>query len=143
MDKDNQVLSDKLIVYFEDPFWVGVFERVWNGSLTVCKVTFGPEPKDYEIQEFILKKYDRLKFSPIIDSGKIGKNHVNPKRLQRDVKKLLLKTGIGTKSQQALKLQQEERKTERKVTSRQQRLEKEQRLFELKQQKRKQKHKGR
>ena len=33
-------------VFFEDPFWVGVFERQAQGALTVCKVTFGAEPKD-------------------------------------------------------------------------------------------------
>lgn len=36
-----------LTVYFEDPFWVGVFERIDDGKLSVCKVTFGAEPKDY------------------------------------------------------------------------------------------------
>ena len=49
MDKVN----GKLTVYFEDPFWVGVFERIENGKLTVAKVTFGAVPKDYEIQEYI------------------------------------------------------------------------------------------
>ena len=54
MDKVN----GKLTVYFEDPFWVGVFERIENGKLTVAKVTFGAEPKDYEIQEYI-QRYNR------------------------------------------------------------------------------------
>ena len=43
----------KLTVYFENPFWVGVFERIENGKLSVCKVTFGAEPKDYEVWEFV------------------------------------------------------------------------------------------
>ena len=43
----------RLTVYFEDPFWVGVFERIENGKLSAAKVTFGAEPKDYEVQEFI------------------------------------------------------------------------------------------
>lgn len=30
----------KLTVYFEEPFWVGVFERYEGGKLSVCKVTF-------------------------------------------------------------------------------------------------------
>lgn len=38
----------KLTVFFEEPFWVGVFERIENGKLSVSKVTFGAEPKDYE-----------------------------------------------------------------------------------------------
>ena len=51
MDK----VSGKLTVFFEEPFWVGVVERVSDGKLAVCKVTFGAEQKDYEIHEFILK----------------------------------------------------------------------------------------
>ena len=62
MDK----VSGKLTVFFEEPFWVGVFERVSGGSLSVCKVTFGAEPKDYEIYEFVLKNYYRLRFSPAV-----------------------------------------------------------------------------
>ena len=38
-----------LTVYFDAPFWVGVFERMEDGRLSVCKVTFGAEPKDYEV----------------------------------------------------------------------------------------------
>ena len=36
----------RLTVFFEDPFWVGVFERIESGRLSVCKVTFGAEPRD-------------------------------------------------------------------------------------------------
>ena len=59
MDK----VSGKLTVFFEEPFWVGVFERVLEGKLSVCKVTFGAEPKDYEVYGFVLKNYYRLRFS--------------------------------------------------------------------------------
>ena len=138
MDK----VSGKLTVFFEEPFWVGVFERVSDGKLSVCKVTFGAEPKDYEIYDFILKNYYRLRFSPAVatDVKEIGRN---PKRVQREVRKQLQNTRIGTKSQQALKLQQEQLKTERRIVSREQREAEKQRQFELKQQKRKEKHRGR
>ena len=138
MDK----VSGKLTVFFEEPFWVGVFERVLEGKLSVCKVTFGAEPKDYEIYDFILKKYYQLRFSPAVatDVKEVGRN---PKRVQREVRKQVQNTGIGTKSQQALKLQQEQLKTERKTVSRKQREAEKQRQFELKQQKRKEKHRGR
>jgi hypothetical protein len=56
----------KLTVYFDDPFWVGVFERIEDEKLSVCKITFGAEPKDYEILEFVLKYYSQLKFSPLL-----------------------------------------------------------------------------
>jgi Protein of unknown function (DUF2992). len=139
MDK----VSGRLQVFFEDPFWVGVFEKVSEGRHSACKVTFGPEPKDYEIWEFVLKNYVRLRFSPSVASDQEVNERINPKRLQREVKKQLANTGIGTKSQQALKLQHEEGKIERKSRSREQREAKMQFQFELKQQKKKEKHKGR
>lgn len=132
----------KLTVFFDDPFWVGVFERIEDGKLSVSKVTFGAEPKDYEIYEFILKHYYSLQFSPAVATV-VKENKANPKRMQRKIEKQLRDTGIGTKSQQALKLQQEQGKQERKVKSREQKLAEAKRMFELKQQKKKEKHRGR
>ena len=137
MDK----ISDKLTVFFEDPFWVGVFEHIENEKLSVAKVTFGAEPKDYEIQEYIQRYYFSLKFSPAVDTV-VKETKRNPKRIQREAKKQMQETGIGTKSQQALKLQQEQNKQEHKVRSREKRKEDQLRMFELKQQKKREKHKG-
>ena len=133
--------SGKLTVYFEEPFWVGVFERIEDGKLSVAKVTFGAEPKDYEVQEYIQKYYVRLKFSPAVDTV-VKDIKRNPKRMQREAKKQMQETGIGTKSQQALKLQQEQNKQERKVRSREKKEADELRMFELKQQKKREKHRG-
>ena len=100
------------------------------------------EPKDYEVYDFVLKNYYRLRFSPAVatDVKEAGRN---PKRVQREVRKQVQNTGIGTKSQQALKLQQEQLKTERKIVSREQREAEKQRQFKLKQHKKKEKHRGR
>lgn len=133
--------SEKLTVYFEEPFWVGVFERVDNNKLSVCKVTFGAEPKDYEIWEFILKYYYDLKFSPVVET-EIKQVADNPKRRSRNARKQVKNTGIGTKSQHALKLQQEESKVEHRQISKEQRDAEKQKQFELKQQKRREKHRG-
>lgn len=132
----------RLTVYFEDPFWVGVFERIENRKLSVCKVTFGAEPKDCEVWAFVLKNYDQLKFSPSVDVV-VKKESSNPKRIQREVRKQSANAGIGTKSQQALQLQREENKLERKAISKEQREVEKLRQFERKQQKRKEKHRGR
>ena len=134
--------SSKLTVYFDDPFWVGVFERIENGKLTVCKVTFGAEPKDYEVWAFVLKNFSQLQFSPSV-TVTVKKETSNPKRLQREARKQAAIPGVGTKAQQALQLQREENKLIRKTISRQQREAEKQRLFELKQQKRKERHKRR
>ncbi len=56
----------KLTVFFEEPFWVGVFERISEGKLSVCKVAFGAESKDYEIYDFVLRNYFQLRFSPAV-----------------------------------------------------------------------------
>ena len=130
MDKVN----GKLTVYFEEPFWVGIFERIEDGKLFVAKVTFGAEPKDYEVLEYVQKYYVSLKFSPAVDTVVKDINR-NPKRMQREARKQMQKTGIGTKSQQALKLQQEQNKQERKIRSREKKEAEEQRMFEMKQQK--------
>lgn len=57
-------------------------ENVWAflvGKLSVCKVTFGAEPKDYEIYDFILREYYNLKFSLAVATVEKEK-HVNPKK---------------------------------------------------------------
>ena len=142
MRKENNKVVGKLTVYFEDPFWVGIFERIDGGKLSVAKVTFGAEPKDYEIQEFVSKNYYTLKFSPSVDVT-VKQDVVNPKRRQREARKQSQVLGIGTKSQQALQLQREENKLERKVISQEMKEAEKQRRSELKQQERKKKHRGR
>ena len=65
----------------------------------------------------LIKHYYDLQFSPAVETivKKDKKNH--PKRVLRDVKKQLQNNGIGTKSQQALKLQHELKKEEYKSNS--------------------------
>lgn len=133
--------NGKLTVFFEGPFWVGVFERVSNGKLSVCKIVFGAEPKDHEVWDFILKHYYELKFSPAIET-EVKQTADDPKRRQRNAKKQLQISGVGTRSQQALQMQREEMKIKRKQISKEQRETEKQRQFDLKQQKRKAKHKG-
>ena len=45
MERQLISVSGKLTVFFEKPFWVGVFERVSDGKLSVCKVTFGADAR--------------------------------------------------------------------------------------------------
>ena len=105
------------------------------------KVTFGAEPKDYDVWEFVLRHYDELVFSPAMDM-ETRKTADNPKRRLRNVRKQTECRGIGTKSQQALQLQREELKTEHRQISREQRNAEAQRRFEMKQMKKKEKRRG-
>lgn len=91
-------------------------ECISEGKLSVYKVTFGAEPKDYEIYDFVLKNYYRLKFSPVVATD-VKEAGCNPERIQREVRKQVQNIGIGTKAQQILKLQQEQLKIECKTVS--------------------------
>ena len=134
-------MKASLTVFFDDPFWVGVFERIEDGKLSVCKVTFGAEPKDYEVLDYILHHYYELVFSPAIET-EIRQAADNPKRRSRNARKQLENTGIGTKSQQALQRQREEMKTERRQISREEQEAEARRRFEMKQTKKMEKRRG-
>ena len=136
------VCSAKLTVFFEDPFWVGVVERIEADRLTVCKITFGAEPKDYEVHAFLLENYNRLAFSPSVEA-KVKKEAYNPKRMQRELRKQAESIGIGTRSQRALQMQREANKLARKTVSREWKEAEKQRQFELHRQKQREKHRGR
>ena len=135
-------MEGSLTVFFDEPFWVGIFERCDNGRLSVCKVTFGAEPKEQEIYEFVLRHFTELRFSQEVDI-KQRKTADNPKRRQRNVRKQMERSGVGTKSQMALQMQLEQNKLERKVKTREQKLADKQRMFEINQQKKREKHKVR
>ncbi|HEX2925300.1 MAG TPA: YjdF family protein [Ruminiclostridium sp.] len=132
----------KLTVFFEDPFWVCIYEREFAGQYKVCKITFGAEPKDYEVYGFMLKNFGKLRFSQSLEASAIAEKRVSPKRMQREISKQLQDTGIGTKAQQALKLQQEQGKLDRKLHSRSKREAEKERQFQLREEKRKEKHRG-
>lgn len=135
------ITEHTLTILFESPFWVGLFERTEDNQMQVCKVTFGAEPTDQEVLEFVNKNWNLLKYSPPIGT-ELRQNPKNPKRQMREARKQTQNTGIGTKSQQALKQQKEENKLERKTISKKMREAEKTRKFELKQAKRKEKHKG-
>ena len=134
-------MKTSLTVFFEDPFWVGVFERIDDGKLSVCKVTFGAEPKDYDVWEFVLRHYDELVFSSAVET-EMRQIADNPKRRLRNIRKQTERSGIGTKSQQTLQMQREEMKKEHRQNSREQRDAEAQRRFDMKQMKKKEKRRG-
>lgn len=132
----------RLTVLFEQPFWIGLYEREADGQYEACKITFGAEPKDGEVYDFILRNWHRLRFSPPVEAAAAAARPVNPKRMQRLIHRQMQNTGIGTKAQQALQLQLEQGKQDRTERSKQRRELEKDRQFELRQQKRKERHRG-
>ena len=131
-----------LTLLFENPFWIGLYEHFDEGRYEVCKITFGAEPKDYEVYEFLLRNRYKLKFSPPVKMEKTEEHKTNLKRMQRKINRQLQDKGIGTKAQQALKLQHEQNKMERKTKSKMQREAEKERQYALQQEKKKEKHRG-
>lgn len=136
-------VSCTLTLLFEDPFWIGLYERTDGGAYEVCKITFGADPKDYEVYDFLLQHWRSLTFSPPVEAGKTVDKKPGHKRMQREIKNQLREKGVGTKAQQALKLQHEQAKAERKLKTRSQREAEKERQYTLRQEKKNARHKGR
>jgi hypothetical protein len=134
-------MKGKLTVYFDDPFWVGVFEREDETGYRICRVVFGPEPTDVELVAYIQKEYSSLDFGqPIKNHAEVVRKK-NFKRVQREVR-WEVKEGVGTKAQRAMQAALELTKKEREVVSRERREEERVLQFKLRQEKRKEKHRG-
>ena len=71
----------RLTVWFADPFWVGVYEREAEGRLEVCRHTFGAEPKDGEVWQWLLSAWRGLDFSPAVEAPRRPSGRENPKRV--------------------------------------------------------------
>ena len=136
------VSKARLTVYFEPPFWVGLYQREDEEGFQACRVVFGGEPRDQQVLDYFQSHWRELVFSPSVAGGPVPDRAVNPKRARREAKKAVLPTGAGTKAQQALQLQREQSKVQRAALSRRQREEQRERKLALRQEKRRQKHKG-
>lgn len=140
--EDNTVRV-RLRVYFDDPFWVGLFEKHYQGKITACKVVFGSEPRGWEIADFIDSRYQHLAFSPPVEGVfSFDPGRINPKRRQRAISQEMKRVGTSTFSQQALQIQREAGKQERRVKRTQHKAEAAHQKYMLKQLKKKEKKKG-
>lgn len=75
--------------------------------MTAAKITFGAQPSDPQVYDYLLENYRNLKFSPPV-SAKRQPHAKNPKRIQREIHRAVAANGTGTKSQQALSKMREE-----------------------------------
>ncbi len=134
-------VSSTLTLYHDGQFWVGIAEHVENGKLCVARIVFGAEPSDEEIFEFVVNRWERLSFygNKEPDKPKVAKN---PKRRMREAAKALSKPAMSTKAQQALSEQRESMKEQSAHRHSIKKQEKKQKRFELREAKRKEKHRG-
>lgn len=49
---DTMTTKSSLTILFENPFWIGLYERIDGDKYEVCKITFGAEPMICEVLLF-------------------------------------------------------------------------------------------
>lgn len=139
MEKTSVTLS----VFHDGQFFTALFERIDACGYSTSRTVFAAKPSDNEILEWILKGYAALRFSRAFEGDIIKPLAANPKRRQREAAKAAQVITFSTKAQEALKAQYEQNKAESKAENSQRRQQSIDKRFEMKQLKRKQKHKGR
>jgi hypothetical protein len=139
------MVTIKATILFEQRFWVGTFERTDKEGYAVARHIFGGEPSDAEVYEFVLNHYQDLKFGEAKEI-ELQIKRMNPKRVQREIRREMLRvketSRPSTLAQDYMREEMEKMKKEKKSISSAEKLAKKERLFAMKQQKKKQKHRG-
>jgi len=132
-------------VCFEDPYWVGIIELTVDGSYSVARIVFGPEPTDAQVLEYLSKNYpNNVRFTNGLNvSNQPAINRSNPKRKQREAAQLLTQKRSNTKAQQALQQAYENYKQEKQQLQQQRKDETAELKYLQKVEKKKQKKRGR
>ncbi|MFM2312888.1 MAG: hypothetical protein RLZZ04_2164 [Cyanobacteriota bacterium] len=135
----------KLSIFYESPFWIGLIEEERDGLLYATRHIFGSEPSAEDVYEFIksfeyTNLIDRMTVGLPVDQAK--KRCINPKRLQRQIRREKEQVGISNQSREVMRLQQEKNKKERLLISKEEQIAKRNYKRELAKNKRKQKHRG-
>ena len=130
-------------VLFQPPFWVGIAQRWGEKGYQAARVTFGPEPTDAQLYQWILGEWHRLRFSPAAAGEVSGPARKNPKRVQREAREAVRGCGVSTKAQEVLSRQREQEGQLRRSLSRERRQGEAERKFLLRQQKKREKKRGR
>lgn len=135
----------KATIFFEKCFWVGAFERTDKEGYAVARHIFGGEPSDAEVHEFVLNHYAELKFGEQKEVS-LQIQRMNPKRVQREVRREMAKmkesTMPSTLAQDYMREELEKNKKERKRLSSEEKQTRKDEQFAIKQEKRKEKHRG-
>lgn len=112
-----------LTVYFDDPWWVGVFEVADGDALRVARHVFGGEPSGPELLHFVLHHFINLieRATPSDAAPEPSAQRINPKRAAREAARATQSHGASTMAQAALRIQIEAHKRERRIVTREQR----------------------
>lgn len=139
------MVTIKATIFFDKRFWVGTFERTDKVGYAVARHIFGAEPADLEVHEFVLHHFNELKFGDAKEVT-IQIQRMNPKRVQREVRREMARiketTRPSTLAQDYMREELEKKKKEKRAVSSAEKQARKDEQFFLKQEKRKEKHRG-
>lgn len=112
-----------LTVYFAESLWVGVVEERAEEGLRVARHIFGAEPGPGEVHEFVLRQMLPLleRAGPHEAQDAPAPRATSPKRAAREAARASAARGVSSQAQEAMRLEIERRKAERKIETRQER----------------------
>lgn len=137
----------QVTILFDQPFWIALFERTEAGKYCVARFVISTsEPESAEINEFLERlDFDRIPYTPAMVNERGTKEKKSFKKQQKRIQKNATDSRVKhvySKAQILLKEQLETLKKERKALSKLDKAMAEQAKFELRQQKKKEKHRG-
>ena len=119
-------------VLFDGQFWIALIEKIdIEGNISVGKYTFGPEPKNNDLIFFYLEKYSDIRCYKSLINIRVKKN--------RTVKE---ENRITSKSKESYKKLQSMYLHEKKAINKVEDKNREKAKYQIKQVKKKEKHKG-
>ncbi len=136
----------KFTILFDPPYYIGLLEDERDGCLYAARHIFGAEPGDPQIYEFVLDDlYGLMRQMRVgLPVGfQPAERRVNSKRLQREIRRELERSGISSKAQEAMRLQIEANKEQRREQTRAEREAERQRRRALAAARARKRHKGR
>jgi hypothetical protein len=137
-----KMMEGKLTVYFDPPFWVGIFEKIEENQYLVARYVFGAEPTEAQMIQFGLSHFSKLNFShpqrivPVVDKP------VNYKRRMRQVREQMRSPAGSTKAQQTIRQEYEMRSNLNKIEIREIKAEEEIKKYHASKARRAEKHCG-
>ncbi len=120
-------------ILFNGQFWIALIERLSeDGSIQVARYVFGPEPTNNDLFDFYLNRYSRLKFHSTEEKIRVKKSYSH-KQLERGISKST--TRFADEQKKYLQASKRNAKAEALVLAEEK--------YRQKQEKRKQKKRGR
>lgn len=131
-----------MMVYFDPPFWVGIFEKIDGNTYQTARYVFGAEPTEPQLLEFARVDYIHLSFTCAVKETGYSLTRIGYKRRMRKIKSLMKNSMESTRSQQILQQEYERQIQNSREQIRETRQLVEDRKFQLKKARQAAKHRG-